>query len=107
MYRIRGRVTKVNQSKKIKLKNQDKDFEFMTFNLEETETGFKHPYQFQLNGTNSINEHILSIKEDKFVNIEFYIKSRVWEGKYYYNLIVKHLTESSLKEDEDYLPFSN
>ena len=80
-------------------------------------TGFNHIQQFEIFGEESINviEHSKKLAEGQYVNINFYIKSREYNGRFYNTLMIKEISikNSSTIEDiaqelsEQKMPFEN
>ena len=105
MYKIRGKIidsnTETIQSKKGDI------FEKMYISIEETDTGFHHKHQFEIFGKETINSHKNKIKIDTFVNIDFYIKSNEWKGKFFNTLNIKEITaeETLTKPNTQEVPF--
>ena len=88
MYKIRGKIinTKTEQ-----IETKKGDFVKMLITIEETDTGFDHTQQFEIFGQESITVHQDNIKEDRFVNIEFYIKTREYKDRFYNTLMIKDI----------------
>ena len=106
MYKIRGQVI----DKKIDeiTTKKGETFEKMLFTIRETETGFEHKHQFEIFGKEAIELHMNEIKLDRFVKINFYIKSNEWKGKFFNTLNVKevHLEDELVVNDNnENLPF--
>ncbi len=89
MYKIRGKILK-KEIEQISLKNGD-NAEKMLITIEELDSGFNHKHQFELFGETKINLHIDKVKVDRFVTIEFYIKSNEWKTKFFNTLNVKDI----------------
>jgi len=90
MYKIRGKITEV-QEQQI---NTDKgDFVKKLVTIEDLDTGFNHIQQFEIFGQEKINviEHRKKLDQGQVVNIDFYIKSRPYNGKFYNTLMVKEI----------------
>lgn len=90
MYKIRGKITEV-QDQEI---NTDKgDFLKKLVTIEDLDTGFNHIQQFEIFGQEKINviEHGKKLAQGQVVNIDFYIKSRPYNGKFYNTLMVKEI----------------
>ena len=88
MYKLRGKVLN-KRTEDINTKKGD--FKKMLFEIEESETGFNHHYQFEIFGDESIVMFKDKIIEGKFINVEFYIKSNEWKGRYFNTLVPKHI----------------
>jgi hypothetical protein len=88
MYKIRGKIINVEN---LNINTQKGDFLKKLITIQETETGFDHTQQFEIFGEENINKIELSKKltEGQFVNIDFYIKSREYNSKYYNTLMIK------------------
>tara|TARA_R100001443_G_scaffold113463_1_gene128201 strand:- start:2651 stop:2962 length:312 start_codon:yes stop_codon:yes gene_type:complete len=89
MYKIRGQIINT-KTENIKLKNGE-NAEKMLITIEESDTGFHHKHQFEIFGETKINLFKESIKIDRFVKIEFYIKSNQWKDKFFNTLNVKNI----------------
>ena len=86
MYKLRGQVTgKMKET----INTKKGDFEKLLFTITESDTGFDHSYQFEIFGTESIVIHDKNIIENRWVTVEFYIKSREYNSKYYNTLMIK------------------
>ena len=73
----------------------------MLFTIEET-NDFKNIYQFEIFGEASINLNEKAIKEGRVVDVEFYIKSREYNGRYYNSLMVKEVRYTDIKDMENF-----
>ena len=105
MYKIRGKIINVEN---LNINTQKGDFLKKLITIQETETGFDHTQQFEIFGEENINKIELSKKltEGQFVNIDFYIKSREYKGKFYNTLMIKELlVEDSYVEETNEPPF--
>lgn len=110
MYKIRGRITKLER---LEINSNDKEYKKVLLTIEESDTGFNHVQQFEIFGEAKLNviEHSKKLEEDQFVRIEFYIKSREYNGKWYNSLQVKECIieerqeVNSFKDDEQQMPF--
>tara|TARA_Y100001973_G_C5194546_1_gene333319 strand:- start:2430 stop:2771 length:342 start_codon:yes stop_codon:yes gene_type:complete len=89
MYKIRGTIID-KKTEIIESKSGDK-FDKMFITIEETDTGFNHKHQFEIFGKESIAIHKDNIKVDRIANIEFYIKSNEWKGKFFNTLNIKNI----------------
>jgi len=98
MYKIRGRIIN-KRTETIKSKSGD-EFEKMFITLVESDTGFDNKHQFEIFGKEAIAVHENNIKVDRFVKIEFYIKSNEWKDKFFNTLNIKNI----MLEDEIVLP---
>ena len=104
MYKIRGKILK-KEIEQLKLKNGD-NAEKMLITIEETDSGFNHKHQFEIFGETKINLHIDKVKVDRFVTIEFYIKSNEWKTKFFNTLNVKDIiVEQEIANLVDNPPF--
>ena len=103
MYKLRGMV--IDQQTE-NIKTSKGDWEKMTFTIEESDTGFNHKYQFEILGTENIVLHKKDIKNDNYITVHFYIKSREYNGKYYNTLMVKSIVPENWdglnKEDKKF-----
>tara|TARA_Y100001973_G_C5208440_1_gene343459 strand:+ start:10806 stop:11123 length:318 start_codon:yes stop_codon:yes gene_type:complete len=90
MYKIRGKITNIEN---IDINTEKGDFVKKLITIEETDTGFNHIQQFEIFGKESINviEHSQKLNNGQFVNIDFYIKSREYKGKFYNTLMIKNV----------------
>ena len=106
MYKIRGKITEV-QDQEI---NTDKgDFIKKLVTIEELDTGFKHAMQFEVFGQSAINviEHDKKLTQGQIINIDFYIKSREYKGKFYNTLMIKEarIEDAATRLAEESAPF--
>jgi hypothetical protein len=101
MYKIRGQIKNLET---IEINTEKGDFIKKLITVEETETGFKHLMQFEVFGKENIDtmEHLQKLSAEQLVNINFYIKSREYKGKFYNTLMVKDVQI----EQVDSTPFS-
>ena len=114
MYKIRGKITNVEDQE---INTAKGDFIKKLITIEETDTGFNHTQQFEIFGKESIAviEHSKKLAEGQYVNINFYIKSREYNGRFYNTLMIKDISikNSSTIEDiaqglsEEKMPFEN
>ena len=90
MYKIRGQIKNLET---IEINTEKGDFVKKLITVEETETGFKHLMQFEVFGKENIDtmEHLQKLSTEQLVNINFYIKSREYKGKFYNTLIMKEV----------------
>lgn len=87
MYTIRGKIINIEDQQI----NTDKgDFLKKLVTIEEI-TDFKNQYQFEIFGEEKINliEHSKKLSQGQIVDIDFYIKSREYKGRFYNSLMVK------------------
>ena len=106
MYKIRGKITEV-QEQEI---NTDKgDFVKKLVTIEDLDTGFNHIQQFEIFGQEKINviEHGKKLAQGQVVNIDFYIKSREYKGKFYNTLMIKEvrIEDAATRLAEESAPF--
>jgi len=101
MYKIRGQIKNLET---IEINTEKGDFVKKLITVEETETGFKHLMQFEVFGKENIDtmEHLQKLSTEQLVNINFYIKSREYKGKFYNTLIMKEVQI----EKVDSMPFN-
>ena len=114
MYKIRGKIINVEDQE---INTAKGDFIKKLITIEETDTGFNHTQQFEIFGKESITviEHSKKLAEGQYVNINFYIKSREYNGRFYNTLMIKDISikNSSTIEDiaqglsEEKMPFEN
>ena len=104
MYKIRGRIINF-RTETINLKDGE-TAQKMFITIEESDTGFNHKHQFEIFGETKINLHIDKVKVDRFVTIEFYIKSNEWKTKFFNTLNVKDIiVEQEITNLVDNPPF--
>ena len=89
MYKIRGRITNI-KTETIKLKDGE-NAKKMFINIVETDSGFDHTHQFEIFGETKINLLKDKIIQDRYVKIDFYIKSNQWKDKFFKNLNLKDI----------------
>ena len=101
MYKIRGQIKNLET---IEINTEKGDFVKKLITVEETETGFKHLMQFEVFGKENIEtmEHLQKLSTEQLVNINFYIKSREYKGKFYNTLMMKEVQI----EQVDSMPFN-
>ena len=116
MYKIRGKITNVEDQE---INTKKGDFIKKLITIEETDTGFNHIQQFEIFGQESINviEHSKKLEEGQYVNINFYIKSREYNGRFYNTLMIKEIRieenstiekiADNLNKENDKMPFEN
>ena len=87
MYKIRGKITNVEN---LDINTTKGDFVKKLITIEELDTDFSNLMQFEIFGEEKINviEHSQKLKEGKIVNIDFYVKSREYKGKFYNTLMI-------------------
>ena len=90
MYKIRGQIKNLET---IEINTEKGDFIKKLITVEETETEFKNLMQFEVFGKENIDtmEHLQKLSTEQLVNINFYIKSREYKGKFYNTLIMKEV----------------
>ena len=106
MYKLRGEITNIENET---INTQKGDYVKKLITIEETDTGFSHVQQFEIFGKEKIDliETKRQLSIGQFVNINFYIKSREYKGKFYNTLMIKDLIiEDSAKILSDDVPFS-
>ena len=106
MYKIRGKITEV-QEQQI---NTDKgDFVKKLVTIEDLDTGFNHIQQFEIFGQEKINviEHNKKLEQGQIIDIDFYIKSREYKGKFYNTLMIKEarIEDAATRLAEESAPF--
>tara|TARA_R100001594_G_scaffold1307_1_gene5510 strand:+ start:22 stop:384 length:363 start_codon:yes stop_codon:yes gene_type:complete len=116
MYKIRGKIINVEDQE---INTQKGDFLKKLITIEETETGFNHVQQFEIFGEESIKkiEHSKKLAQGQYVNLDFYIKSREYNGKFYNTLMIKEIRieenstiekiADNLNKENDKMPFEN
>ena len=104
MYKIRGRITNIiNET--IKLKDGE-SAKKMLINIVETESGFDHRHQFEIFGEKKINLFKDKIKQDRYVKIDFYIKSNQWKDRFFNTLNIKDILLEDELPDLNNMPFA-
>jgi hypothetical protein len=104
MYKIRGKVINVEE---IDINTKNGDFVKKLVTIDELDSGFNHQHQFEIFGQENINliEKRQKLREGDLININFYIKSREYTGKFYNNLMVKDIIFENNEVSEDTPPF--
>jgi len=106
MYKIRGEITSIEIEN---ISTQKGDFVKKLITIEEADSGFNHIQQFEIFGKEKIDviEHSRKLSTGQFVNIDFYIKSREYKGKFYNTLMIKEvrIEDSSARLAEEQVPF--
>ena len=107
MYKIRGQITDIKNEN---ISTQKGEFIKKLITIEESDSGFNHIQQFEIFGKEKIDviEHSRKLSMGQYINIDFYIKSREYKGKYYNTLIIKEvrIEDSSTRLSEESLPFN-
>ena len=107
MYKIRGEITNIENEN---INTQKGDFVKKLITIVESDTGFDHVQQFEIFGQEKINtiETSRKLSTGQYVNIDFYIKSREYKGKFYNTLMIKEvmIEDSSTRLAEESMPFS-
>ena len=107
MYKIRGEITNIENET---INTQKGDYVKKLVTIVESETGFDHVQQFEIFGKEKIEliEHKRQLSTGQYVNIDFYIKSREYKGKFYNTLMIKEvmIEDSSQRLAEESMPFS-
>ena len=107
MYKIRGEITNVENEN---INTQKGDFVKKLITIVESDTGFDHVQQFEIFGKEKIDtiETSRKLSTGQYVNIDFYIKSREYKGKFYNTLMIKEvmIEDSSTRLSEESVPFS-
>ena len=107
MYKIRGEITSIENEN---ISTQKGDFVKKLITIEEADSGFNHIQQFEIFGKEKIDviEHSRKLSTGQYVNIDFYIKSREYKGKFYNTLMIKEvmIEDSSKRLSEESMPFS-
>lgn len=105
MYQIRGKIINVQT---LDINTAKGDFVKKLITIEKVGSTFKDVNQFEIFGEENIKviENSQRIKEGEIVNINFYIKSNEFKGKFYNTLMIKELRiENSLIEESNEAPF--
>ena len=107
MYKIRGEITSIENEN---ISTQKGEFVKKLITIEEADSGFSHVQQFEIFGKEKIDviEHSRKLSTGQYVNIDFYIKSREYKGKFYNTLMIKEvrIEDSSTRLAEESVPFS-
>ena len=107
MYKIRGQITDIKNEN---ISTQKGEFIKKLITIEEADSGFNHIQQFEIFGKEKIDviEHSRKLSTDQYINIDFYIKSREYKGKFYNTLMIKEvmIEDSSKRLAEESTPFS-
>jgi hypothetical protein len=101
MFKIRGKILN-SRSETINLKDGE-TAEKMFITIEESDTGFNHKHQFEIFGESKINLFRDQIKQERYVRIDFYIKSNEWKDKFFNTLNIKDV----ILEDDLVMPDLN
>ena len=106
MYKIRGKISNIEDQDI----NTDKgDFVKKLVTIEELDTGFKHAMQFEIFGQSAINviENSKKLTSGQVINIDFYIKSREYKGRFYNTLMIKEVRfeDAATRLSEESTPF--
>ena len=105
MYKIRGKIKSVEA---VNLNTQKGDFVKKLITIEELDTGFNHIQQFEIFGQESIDaiEGDQKLAEELIVNINFYIRSNEFKGRFYNTLMIKELrVENTYVKETNEPPF--
>ena len=106
MYTIKGKITNVEDQE---INTAKGDFVKKLITIEELDTGFSHIQQFEIFGQETINtmEHSNKLAQGQHVEIDFYIKSREYNGKFYNTLMAKgvRIRDTATRLAEDSTPF--
>jgi hypothetical protein len=107
MYKIRGEITNIEDET---INTQKGDYVKKLVTIVESDTGFDHVQQFEIFGKEKIEtiETRRQLSTGQYVNIDFYIKSREYKGKFYNTLMIKEvmIEDSSERLAEESMPFS-
>jgi|TARA_Y100001963_G_scaffold60173_1_gene84161 hypothetical protein len=107
MYKIRGEIINLEDEN---ISTQKGDYVKKLITIQEAETGFDHVQQFEIFGKEKIDviETNRQLSTGQYVNIDFYIKSREYKGKFYNTLMVKaiKIEDSATRLSEEQVPFS-
>jgi len=105
MYKIRGKITNLEN---VDINTAKGDFTKKLITIEELDTGFNHIQQFEVFGKESISviETTEKLQEGQIVNLNFYIKSREYNSKFYNTLMIKEARiENTILNKENNPPF--
>jgi hypothetical protein len=106
MYKIKGKITNVEDQE---INTAKGDFVKKLVTIEELDTGFSHIQQFEIFGQEAINliEYSTKLAQGQHVDIDFYIKSREYNGKFYNTLMAKsiNIRDTATRLAEEGTPF--
>ena len=105
MFDIRGKIIKTET---VNINTPKGDFVKKLITIEKVASTFKDINQFEIFGEENIKviEGSQKLQEGQIVNINFYIKSNEFKGKFYNTLMIKELrVENSLVEESNEPPF--
>ena len=106
MYKIRGKITNIEDQD---INTAKGDFVKKLITIEE-DTNFDNVLQFEIFGKEKIDviEHSRKMSVDQYINIDFYIKSREYKGKFYNTLMISsvRIEDSTTRLSEESAPFS-
>ena len=107
MYKLRGEITNIENET---INTQKGDYVKKLITIEESDTGFNHVQQFEIFGKEKIEviETKRQLSIGQYVNINFYIKSREYKGKFYNTLMISsvRIEDSTTRLSEESAPFS-
>ena len=104
MFKMRGRV--IAQRIETIESKKGETFKKMLVNIQETDTGFDHVHQFEIFGENAIDMHKEYIIDERYVVIEFYVKSNEWKDKFFNTLNIKNVLLEDAISIKDDVPFA-
>ena len=106
MYKIRGKITNIEDQD---INTAKGDFVKKLITIEE-DTNFDNVLQFEIFGKEKIDviEHSRKMSVDQYINIDFYIQSREYKGKFYNTLMISsvRIEDSTTRLSEESAPFS-
>ena len=107
MYKIRGEITNIENET---INTQKGDYVKKLVTIVESDTGFDHDQQFEIFSKEKIDtiETSRKLSKGQYFNIDFYIKSREYKGRFYNTLMIKEvmIEDSSTRLAEESMPFS-
>tara|TARA_R100001244_G_scaffold73419_1_gene59018 strand:+ start:339 stop:674 length:336 start_codon:yes stop_codon:yes gene_type:complete len=111
MYKIRGEITEIEDQDIVSKNDTDiKKYKKKLITIEEADSGFNHIQQFEIFGKEKIDviEHSRKLSTGQYINIDFYIISREYKGKFYNTLMIKEvmIEDSSTRLSEESMPFN-
>ena len=102
---MRGKVIDTKRET-IENKKGGDPYKKMLVTIESSDGGFSNIHQFELFGEQAIELQESKVKLGNWINIEFYIKSNEWKGRYFVSLNIKDIqAEDQVIDVNDNLPF--
>ena len=102
---MRGKVIDTKRET-IENKKGGDPYKKMLVTVEAPDGTFTHVHQFELFGEQAIELQESKVKRGNWINIDFYIKSNEWKGRYFVSLNIKDIqAEDGVVELNENLPF--